>query len=180
MATAIAANNAIAATVNELIDEAMNTRKGVNIRLSWRRDCKVKKTCADSIEKATVAVGRIGINYDNMASVKEKRENGDLPEESQPIWHGKGEWLIFPYLIRHTVTNELYLRIYHGTSKTAIPTVQFYKNGEPIRKGEIEDVLLASEKQDKSESDCFCVKLNDMTMIGKAGVEAIEEELQTA
>lgn len=178
MTTSIATAAGIAANVNALVDEAMNTRKGVNIRLSWRRNCKVKKSCQDVIEKATTAVGRIGINYDNMASVQAKRENGELPEESQPIWHGKGEWLIFPYLIRHTVTNELYLRIYHGTSQTAKPTVQFYRNGMPVSKDEIESVLLASEKQDKSASDCFCVKLNDMTMIGKVGVE--EKELQTA
>jgi len=168
----------ITATVNDLIDEAMKTRKGVNIRLAWRRNCKVKKNVTDTIEKATVGVGRIGIEYDNQASVIAKRESGELPEETQPIWHGKGEWLIYPYLIRHVDTNQLYLRIYKGTSATAIPHVQFYRNGEPVTKESLDAELLSSEKSTEKDGDCYCVKLDDMTMIGKVGVE--EPELQNA
>ena len=180
MTTATATQTTIAASVNTLVDEAMTTRKGVNVRLSWKRNCKVKKTCQDLIEKATVAVGRLGIDYNNQASVIEKRENGELPEEAQPIWGGKGAWVIFPYLFRHTVTNKLYMRLYNGTSKTAKPTVQFYRNGDPVSKSELETVLLASEKKTSDPTDCFCVKLDDITMIGKIGEEAIEKELQTA
>ncbi len=172
------ATKSITATVNDLIDEAMMTKKGVNIRLAWRRNCKVKKNVTDNIEKATVGVGRIGIEYDNQASVIAKRESGELPEETQPIWHGKGEWLIYPYLIRHVDTNQLYLRIYKGTSATAIPHVQFYRNGEPVTKESLDAELLSSEKSTEKDGDCYCVKLDDMTMIGKIGVE--EPELQTA
>jgi len=163
----------ILATVNELVEAAMGTRKGVNVRLAWRRDCKVKKSVTDLIEKATVGVGRIGIDYDNQAAVIEKRENGELPEESQPIWHGKGEWVIFPYLIRHTDTNQLYLRLYKGTGN-AIPKVQFYRNDEPVSKESLDSELLSSEKSTEKDGDCYCVKIEDMTMIGKIGVEEPE------
>jgi len=161
------------ATVNDLIDEAMMTRKGVNVRLAWRRSCKVKKTVTDFIEKATVAVGRIGIEYDNQAAVIAKRESGELPEESQPIWHGKGEWLIYPYLIKHVDTNQLYLRLYKGTGN-AIPKVQFYRNDLPVSKESLDAELLSSEKSTEKDGDCYCVKLEDMTMIGKIGVEEPE------
>jgi hypothetical protein len=167
----------ITATVNELIDSAMETKKGVNTRLAWRRSCKVKKSCNDIIEKACIAVGRLGIDYDNQAAVIAKRESGELPEQSQPIWHGKGEWIIFPYLIRHVDTNQLYLRLYSGTSSTAKASVQYYRNGETATFESVENDLLASEKGEKT-GDCFCVKLEDMTMIGKIGAEKLE--LQTA
>ncbi len=170
-------NATITATVNELVDEAMSTKKGVNIELAWKRNCKVKKSVTDTIEKTVRTVGRLGIDYDNQKTVIAKRENGELPEESQPIWNGKGEWIIFPYLFRHTVTNCLYMRLYNGTSKTFIPSVQFYRNGLPVSFESIQNDLLASEKGEKT-GDCFCVKLDDMTMIGKVAIK--EPELQTA
>jgi len=171
------ATKSITATINDLVDEAMMTRKGVNVRLAWRRSCKVKKSVTDFIEKATVTVGRIGIEYDNQASVIAKRESGELPEESQPIWHGKGAWVIYPYLIKHVDTNQLYLRLYKGTGN-AIPKIQFYRNDLPVSKESLDAELLSSEKSSEKDGDCYCVKIEDMTMIGKIGIE--EPELQTA
>jgi len=156
----------IVATVNQLVDAAMATRKGVNVKLEWRRACKTKKACSDHIEKSVKSVGRLGIDYDNQAAVQAKRESGELPEQSQPIWHGKGEWLIFPYIIRHTVTNQLYLRLYKGTSKTFVPSAQYYRNGEPVSLEDVASDLMASEKREKS-GDCFCVKIEDMQSIGQ-------------
>lgn len=137
--------------------------KGANIKLSWHRACKTKKTCSDAISKEVHAVGRVGINYDNQKAVIEKRENGELPEQSQPIWHGKGEWAIFPYLIRHTVTGQYYLRLYTGTG-TAKPSVQFYRNGQAVSFENVAPDLLASEKNSE-KGDCFCCKVEDMTGI---------------
>lgn len=148
------------ATVKAVIAEAT---KGANIKLSWSRSCKVKKSCTDIITKSVKAVGRIGIDYDNQKVVIEKRENGELPEQSQPIWHGKGEWIAFPYLIRHTVTGQLYLRLYSSTG-SAKPQVQFYRNGYACELADVSDVLLASEKNSE-HGDCFCCKLEDMTAI---------------
>lgn len=167
----------IAATINLIVDEVMATRKGVNVNLSWERDCKVKKTCSDVIRKRTESVGRVGIDYNNREVVQKLRDAGELPETEQPIWHGKGEWLIFPYIIRHTVTGQLYLRMYQGTNPNYRPTVQFFKNGQPVSKGEVEDMLLASEKRSDT-SLCFCVKIEDMLRIGivEPETETVEAE----
>lgn len=137
--------------------------KGANIKLAWHRSCKVKKSCSDVISKSVETVGRVGINYDNQKTVIEKRENGELPEESQPIWSGKGEWAIFPYLIRHTVTGQYYLRLYNGTGDVK-PKVQFYRNGIACTLESVSDELLASEKG-SGHGDCFCCKIEDMTAI---------------
>lgn len=165
----------IVATINEIIDSAMKTRKGVNVQLEWERDCKVKKSCNDDIRKRTQTVGRVGIDYNNQKAVQEARDAGELPNEEQPIWHGKGEWVIFPYLIRHTVSGQLYLRLYSATSKTYRPSVQYYRNDIPVDFEDVENDLLASEKN-KSNRLCFCVKIEDMRSIGEYTGAMVEPE----
>ena len=157
----------ITAIINRIIKQALNTRKGVNVKLSWERACKTKKACTDAITKRTDTVGRIGIDYSNRAVVKDMRANGDLPSQEQPIWHGKGQWVLFPYMFQHTITGCRYLRLYQGTGN-AIPKVQFFRNGEPVSKESLSDVLLASEKGSKDTSLCFCVKIEDMLSIGES------------
>ena len=138
--------------------------KGANIKLAWTRVCKVKKTCTDVISKSVKTVGRIGIDYDHQQVVQEKRENGDLPMESQPIWHGKGQWVIFPYLLKHVDTGQEYLRLYHGTGN-ATPHVKFFRNGIETTYADVENDLLSNEKRGEKDGDCFCCKIEDMTEI---------------
>lgn len=149
-----------------IVRKAGETQKGVNVRLSWERDCKVKKACSDIIRKRTETVGRVGIDYSNQKAVIEAREAGELPAVEQPIWYGAGEWVTFPYVIRHVKTGQLYLRLYRGTSLTFRPSVQYTRNGQPVTFEEIESDLLASEKAEKNGL-CFCVKLEDMLSIGE-------------
>jgi hypothetical protein len=163
------------ATINEIVDSAMTTRKGVNVKLQWERTCKVKKSCSDTITKRTNMTGRVGINYSNQKAVQELRDAGELPSEEQPIWHGKGEWVIFPYILRHVDTNQLYLRLYKGTDSRHIPSVQYFRNGMEVSKENVLDDLLASEKSVKNGL-CFVVKIEDMLSIGRmAEVEEAEE-----
>jgi hypothetical protein len=150
--------------------------KGANIHIAWHRACKVKKNVTDTITKAVKTVGRVGIDYNNQKAVQEKRESGELPTDPQPIWHGKGEWAKWPYLIRHKDTGQHYVRLYAPTG-SAKPEVQFYRNGVAVSKESIENDVLASEK--KSEhGDCFCCKVEDMTDIHwsapKPKAEAVE------
>jgi hypothetical protein len=145
------------ATVKEIVETAP---KGANIVLEWERDCKVRKSVTDSIRKRTHMAGRLGVEYDNLKAVKDKRESGELPEENAGLpW---GEWLQYPLFISHK--GNIYLRLYTGTSATAHPYVTFLKNGEKIEKAAIENCLLASELT-ASKGDCFVVKVADMTSI---------------
>jgi len=133
--------------------------KGANIILAWTRECKVKKSCSDVVSKSVRAVGRMGIDYDNMAIVKEKRENGELPAESAGLpW---GTWYAFPYLIEHK--GNYYLRLYKGTG-TAKAHTTYYRNGIETSFDNVENDLLSSEKGKKT-GDCFNVKIADMTLI---------------
>ena len=134
--------------------------KGANIILEWTRPCKTRKACEVVISKEVRMVGRVGINYDNQASVQGKRESGELPVEPKGLpW---GEWAIYPYLIVHR--GKYYVRLYNGTSATVKPSVQYKRNGLPVNLDEIKGDLLASELSEK-KGDCFTCKVENMTTI---------------
>ena len=116
----------------------------------WRRSCKVRANCPFAIEKEVCATVRAGLNYDNQAVVKEKRETGELPAKNAGLsW---GEWLIFPYVISHKGQN--YFRFYPFPGGKVV--TQYFRDGERVNFEQVEQYLLASEKQDKS-GDCFVV-----------------------
>ena len=51
--------------------------------LIQKKDCKLKKAYKtdNSVYKISVGTVRLGVTYDNISNVQEKRENGILPEE---------------------------------------------------------------------------------------------------
>lgn len=118
--------------------------------VTWRRSCKVRVGCPFAIEKEVTATVRAGINYDNLATVKEKREIGDLPSHNPGLKWGK--WLVFPYVIEHKGNN--YFRFYPFTGGKVV--TQYFRDGERVEFEQIEQFLLSSEKTEKS-GDCFVV-----------------------
>ena len=147
--------------VKSAVEETPN---GANIILEWNRPAKVYKTCPYEIRKQVRMVGRLNVDYNNLKAVKAKRYLGELPETPQPIWHGKGQWEIHPFLIRHTETGQRYLRLYNGTSKKTIPYSTWTCDGVATPYESIEGYLKASEKGD-DHADCFTVKIEAITRI---------------
>jgi hypothetical protein len=142
-----------------ILDE---TPKGANIIIEWERDAKTKKNSPE-IRKAVRMIGRVGIEYDNIGKVQEKRETGELPKENAglPDWQ---EWEVYPYLLRHKTKGTNYVRLYKGTSEKVMPKVTWLLNGEPVAKEDISDYLYASELK-TSEGDCFQCKIEDITKL---------------
>ena len=146
------------AQVNAVMETAP---KGANIVLSWIRDAKTRKN-APKVRKAVRMVGRIGVEYDNLASVVEKRSNGELPKENKgETWW---EWVKHPFLVQHKRTKQQYVRMYSGTSKKTVAKRQFFVDGEAVSFESVEEYLLASEKK-SSHGDTFMVKIEDLTAI---------------
>jgi hypothetical protein len=146
--------------VKQAIEE---TPKGCNIIVEWTRPCKTLKAVTDEITKAVRMVGRMGIEYDNMKSVKVGRAIGELPETNQglPAWQ---EFEIYPYLLRHKNKGTQYLRLYKGTSHLTKHKTTWYKNGVEVSFEDIENLILASEKSSK-KGDCFQVTVNHITRL---------------
>ena len=174
------------------------TPKGANIIVAWDRPCKTRKNCENEIRKTVRMVGRIGIDYDKLKAVQEKRENNELPAENQGLtwgffvdkdsepWHiahNKGLKKILadgtpnPEYNKVMPTTTHYLRLYKGTSKFAHPTTQFFCNGIETPLEAIEGDLLASEKK-SDHGDCFNCKIENMTHIHSENLENLPEVKQ--
>ena len=147
-------------TINQVkeIIEKRTTKKGCFTSAMWEHKCKTKKAYAnDNLYKISVAVVRLGITYDNINNVKEKRENGDLPAENAGLpW---GQWELFPYLISHK--GNTYLRM---TLTNDNPVKSRYcLNGKTVTYDEIADMLLASEKPKKGKKpDVITVNIENI------------------
>jgi len=137
--------------------ETLTSKKGQFSRAIWHRACKVRAG-SPAITKITVATVRAGIEYDNKASVIEKRENGELPKENAGLpW---GEWEQYPYLIQHKGIR--YARLYPTANSNTL--VEYRMDNRVITYDDALPHLLASEhkKTGSEKPECITVKLNDI------------------
>ena len=124
------------------------TRKGQIVTVRARRNCKVKKG-SPTIEKETIFQAAVGVNYDNKATVIEKRLSGDLPAENAGLpW---GEWETRPYVIRHK--GKRYFR-FSTVRNNFVPKIKYFLDGKEVERREIEQYLKSEELKDV-ERDCF-------------------------
>ena len=135
------------------------TFKGQIVTLTASRKVKVKKGNPDIIKTSRFQC-RLGVNYDNMASVNVKRENGEIPLENQGLPYGK--WVTFPYIIEHK--GQFYLRCSKVNSGNTFAP-EFTIAGKPVDRETVKSMALASEFSDKSELDVFNIKLDSITSI---------------
>jgi hypothetical protein len=139
--------------------------KGQFASLRTVRPIKVRKGKAEILKDSTFTC-RVGVNYDNIAAVKEGREDGTLPSENAGLpW---GEWLVFPYVIAHKGCH--YFRCTTVHNEHAIPKVRFLRNGVEISKDEAKADALASEFYDKDDTEVFTVKVESITEINGVAV----------
>lgn len=134
------------------------TKKGCFTTALWEHKCKCKKAYAnDKLYKTSVAIVRLGVTYDNIGNVKEKRENGELPKENQGLpW---GEWEYFPYLIKHNGKNYLRMTLTNGNPVKS----RYCLNGKMVTYDEIEHMLLSSEKPKQgSKPDVITVDIENL------------------
>ena len=67
------------------------SRKGQIVTMLTERDCKVRKN-KDPIRKRSEFQCRVGVNYDNIQSVKEGRADGTKPAENAGLpWGDPGQ-----------------------------------------------------------------------------------------
>lgn len=132
------------------------TKKGQFVSFNTVRDMKVRKG-VDPIRKESEFVARIGVAYDNIKNVQEKREDGRLPEENQGLpW---GTWAHFPYVIEHK--SEYYVRC--SVAKGTVGKAHFFQNGVEISREEAKAACLASEFKEKTgDEDIFNIKASSI------------------
>ena len=149
----------------KLIVEQLQNRKGQHVSVTWRREMKTLKTCQDSIEKQTTAHVRAGINYANLASVKEGIATGERGEvQPLPTWQ---EWELFPFILKHKTKGTEYVRLYPAAFDNLIPSVSYFRNGQPVDKESLRSECYASEFAESEErTPVFCIKAESVLNIG--------------
>jgi hypothetical protein len=147
------------------IIQAVQNRKGQHVKVTWQRPAKTLKDCALTIAKRTSAYVRAGIEYANLATVKEAIASGERDEvQSLPSW---SEWVQYPFISRHKQTGQEYVRLYPAVFANLKPEVEWSIGGKPATYAECEPYLLASEKRkdDDERPACFSLKAEDVIAI---------------
>lgn len=134
-------------------------QKGQFHSLLWERPCKTKKAFSNNVVvKRSSAVVRFGVEYDNINAVKEKRANGELPAQNNGLqW---GQWLLYPYFIKHK--DSIYLRC--STVPNTKTKSEYFLNGVKVPFEQVENMLLASEKNTK-KAEVFTINIENILHI---------------
>lgn len=137
--------------------DTLMSRKGQIVTVQTVRPLKVRKGMPEILKHSEFQC-RVGVTYDNIGAVQEKRESGELPAENQGLpW---GEWETFPYVIAHK--GERYVRctmLRNNFFRAPVFTV----NGETISREDAERMALASEfRKDEDGPDVFNIKLSSV------------------
>lgn len=127
----------------EIMNIINNTGKGTIHTMTYGKELKTRKGVTAKISKKTVMQIRMGVDYDHLATTIEGRKDGTLPPENAGLnpslkWVDKGR----NFLI-NTKTGRVMLRVAYANGN---PTkTQYYKDGVPVEKADIEALCLKSE-----------------------------------
>lgn len=142
------------------IVENLKGKKGQHVAATWQRPAKTYKNCPHVIAKRTSVFVRSGIDFANLATVKNGIESGERGEVQPLPW---GKWKQFPYVIEHNGVE--YVRLYPAAFENLKPSVEWSINGKPAKFEDVEPFLLASELKEKNE--CFVVKAENVIDIAE-------------
>lgn len=131
--------------------------------ISWQRDCKTRAAFKGNkiTKKATCSSARFGVSFDAMESVKEKRENGELPPVNTGL---KGLVYLVPNkILMNPKTGKTSLRV--SLAQNSKVKTSYYLNGVEVQKSDIEHMLLKSELGTHENMDCFNISTDSITEI---------------
>jgi len=143
---------------------ALLEMRGQMCSITYARECKMRKGEA-MIYKYSDMIVRVGIEYDNIKAVKEKRESGELPALNQGLSWGSYVPGLYPFIITHK--DNLYFRFFTvPNNPTVIRNVSYMRDGKEITKEEAQVACLASEFAERETTlETFCCKLEGILLI---------------
>ena len=140
--------------------ELLMSRKGQIVTVTTTRPVKMRKGQPE-VTKTSQFQCRVGVNYDNIASVKEGRANGELPAENAGLpW---GEWLEFPYTIGHK--GETYVRCTMLNNGFRRAPVFALADGTEVDKDTVRQGALASEFREGDDNAVFNIKVGSLVEV---------------
>jgi len=141
---------------------ALLALRGQIVTILIGRDAKVRKG-ETPIQKFSHMQVRVGVNYDNIAAVKEKRESGELPAENAGRAWGVYVPGLFPYVILHKDQLYFHFSTVNASMKTE---TKWVRDGKEITAAEAQVSCLASEFADRGTTlECFDLKVESILEI---------------
>ena len=138
------------------------TKSGQFVSIHTKRPVKTKKAFSSiQLEKEASFVVRIGVNYDNIKTVQEKRDRGELPPENAGL-KPNFKWVKFPVLMQNEKNGEFYIRCTKGANTK--PKSKFLLNGIEVDKNSIAEYCLAQELK-SNEAEVFDIKVSNIIEI---------------
>jgi hypothetical protein len=162
----VATNTSNAALLASLpaIVRTLLSFKGQILTLQIGRECKMRKGVTGMVHKFSKMQVRVGIDYDNIAAVQEKRESGELPAENAGRAWGSYVPGLFPYVIEHK--GQIYFHFSTLPNSSFKSEVHFMRDGKPIEKSEVATLCLASETTERETTlECFDLKVESILEI---------------
>jgi hypothetical protein len=128
----------------EIIEKAKEI-KGQFASVEYTKTCKVKKGSPVVTKTTKASSVRVGCEYDGLKSTLENK-GVDTKEEAHLLNNGlRGmHYVSYPVVLASDKTNKEYIRF--STCKGTKFTSQYFLEGKPVEKKDIECYLLASEK----------------------------------
>ncbi len=146
----------------EIVNTLKNI-KGQNIKACWQRPVATPKDCPLTIVKTVCGYVRAGIDYANLAAVKDGIASGERSEVGPLPW---GEWVQFPFIISHK-GNE-YVRLYPASFDNLKDEVTYTIDGAPATAEQVYRVAKKGEVKTHQVSLETFIECASPQMIAKA------------
>jgi len=139
-------------------------RAGHFVSVLWVRPMKTRKGIDAIVTKEVRTTVRVGLAYDNRASVQTARASGELPSANAGLpW---GQWEVFPYVISHN--GGFYVRLYPVLRSDGSPRrckVVYRENGQRITRERAQALCLASEFSETSDVTCYTLRAQTLQRV---------------
>ena len=147
-------------TSDQIIDKILNA-KGRFVKVAYRSNPTPAASFKEHVlEKRTIAIVRAGVGFGNIKEVKEGIASGERgPVGPLPY----GEWVKYPYVIRHK--GELQLRLTRSYEHTDHSIIKYYVDDVEVPLDEFVKYLTPSGAKAALSDDLppiFNIKMNNV------------------
>ena len=145
--------------LNEFLSSLTNYKNGTYRHIEWERVITLKD--GSKVIKHSSTVGRLGINYGNLPSVKNRPADNSTKTNYVPT-----EWLV-KNVVKVTSTGKNVVMIYTNKNDNIKTKVNYFtEDGTPVKKEDIIDKMYAKDKGSSNQVvELFTVNIEDITTI---------------
>jgi hypothetical protein len=151
----------------EQVFSALGTvaNRGASVYVEWLRPLKTLKTTTQSVSKRVRVGVRYGVDYANIATVRNAIEAGERGEVESLPW---GEWRKGREGLIIDHKGQEYCRLAAGTLRNMVRSTVYFVDGNEVDESFVRPLCLASEFRERDEAPTvFNVKPQTVLSVGR-------------